>query len=147
MDYINSYLTSFKPKSKATLERIGNLPISHIQVQRFPIATYETIGNYVSSGAIDEFKSKHGYDQLYHMRMVCRINDRLFVVQKNEDVDITDIYTQKQHTEVKDVQMNNQQITLNEMIDKTIQRIGAQKFFLYNAFTFNCQNFCKISTI
>ena len=37
--------------------------------------------------------------------------------------------------------MPKQQLTFNTMFNKTISKIGKEKFFNYNAITNNCQNF------
>lgn len=139
--YIDNFLTNFNSSSKATLEKIGNDTISQIQVQRYPIPSIiETVGNFVSNNSVDELKKKYNYTDLFHLRMVCNINNHLYVVEKNEDVNISNVYTQKKNTEVMDVRVTHP-VTLNEMIEKCIASIGEKHFHLYSSTSTNCQHF------
>lgn len=143
MDSIKKFFRSLNNTSTKTLKAYGDIPISGIQMQRFPIASaYEKIGNLVSNGSISDFKKQNGHDNLFHLRMVLNINNHLVVVQKNESIMIELNYKQHADIEVKNVQVSKE-ITLNEMMKNTLEAIGPDKFYLYDVFESNCQMFCS----
>ena len=54
------------------------------------------------------------------------------------------MYTLKPETEIIDVPYDKQ-LTLNELLNNTISKIGKEKMFKYSAFQYNCQ--CMVKDI
>ena len=111
-------------------------------VQRVPIeSTLKNILNVISLGKFKEQTKKLGYDKVFHLSLivVCE-NGTQLVIEKNEVINIsTKIPPMKKGGERMNVTINKP-ITLNELLNNAQSRMGS-KFFLYQAFTNNCQMF------
>ena len=68
-------------------------------------------------------------------------NNKLFLIEKNEEVDITDKFASNKNVEYRDVNLKGLSLTMNEMMDKTIKKMGKKNFFDYTPLQYNCQNF------
>ena len=82
------------------------------------------------------------FDKLFHLGLLITINGTRIRVEKNEVIGIDDVYTLKPETEILDVSYNKQ-LTLNELLNHTISKIGKEKMFKYSAFQLNCQCMVK----
>ena len=78
----------------------------------------------------------------YYLGLLLTINGVRIRVEKNEVIGIDDSYTLKPETETIDVPYNKQ-LTLNELLNNTINKIGKQQMFKYSAFQYNCQCMVK----
>ena len=57
--------------SQATLDSIGNNPISRIQIKRAPVAVFiEKFFQLITAGQWGQVKQKYGYDNFYHLALV-----------------------------------------------------------------------------
>lgn len=159
--------------AQATLNSIGNNPISKIQIKRAPVAAFiEKFFQLITAGQWGQVKQKYGYDSFYHlalvlyyqsgesyeMRMKKFIGDdpfglggseppspseMRFTIEKLELINIQRSTNEAQGTQYQDVPLQGRQITLNEMVNRTRTMMGDEKFFTYDAFTNNCQVFVK----
>lgn len=154
-----------------TLNKIGNQPISRIQIKRFPVAAFiESFFQLITAGQWGQVKQKYGYDNFYHLALVLYYksgqsfqmnirgfvgddmmggfepiapNEFRFTIEKLELINIQRSTSIKPNTDYLDVPLNGKTITLNEMINRTRTMMGDEKFFTYDAFTNNCQVFVK----
>ena len=147
-------LDSYNNVSKRTLKKYGNLPIVNLAVYRTPLSSFlNTVLSVLSFGKIDSLKKKYGYDKLYHLALIATVKDtkgvmRNIVIEKEENPTISEKYKASDLTESEGVNLRGKNLTLNEMLEKTRQHLGNQKYFSYNAFSLNCQHFiAKILTI
>lgn len=155
-----------------TLSKIGNNPISRIQIKRFPIAAFiESFFQLITLGQWGQVKQKYGYDSFYHLALVLYYksgetyqmkirsfmgddimgggfeppapNEMRFTIEKLELINIQRSTSIKPNTDYLDVPLNGKTITLNEMVNRTRTMMGDEKFYTYDAFTNNCQVFVK----
>ena len=82
------------------------------------------------------------YEKLFHLGLLITVNGTRIRVEKNEVIGIDDVYTLKPETETIPVPFNKQ-LTLNELLNNTDNKIGKEKMFKYSAFILNCQCFSK----
>jgi hypothetical protein len=129
---------NLKPSVRDLLSQIGDKPINSLYVQRKPISSKITtilnITNNVSG-------NKEIHDDLFHLYIVVEIDNLLYKLEKNEDINL-DRY-QGDVSPQDNVKINNipNNLTLNSMIQNTINKIGEHDFFNYDAFSTNCQHF------
>lgn len=125
---------------QAVLKQFGDENIIEMVCIRDPIPNLiKKFLDYVSLG-----KSKIAYDELYHLALLVRTqSDHRFKVEKNEEIDITRSFSLKPTTQHIKIDLQGKQITLNQLMENTRKRMGNQKYFTYDAFTTNCQNFVK----
>ena len=128
----------FNNKAQAMLQKYGDQQISSISVFRAPVGNSSLmirIFNGLSTKNIP-------YDTLFHVGLLVMINGVRIRIEKNEVISIDDVYTLKPQTETISVSYNKQ-LTLNELLNNTISKIGKEHFFKYSAFVFNCQCITK----
>lgn len=148
-DTVKSVKTFFSPRtdslnntSKKTLEEYGDKPITKLQIYRTPITpVFEKALNALSLGTWNKMKSEAGYDKFFHLALIATVEgSKNIVIEKTEVVNLSTSYNTQQDTEVMDVPITRP-ITLNEMIAKTQEEMGTEKFYAYDAFQNNCQMF------
>jgi hypothetical protein len=134
--------SAFNNISNKTLGQFGNQVISEMKVVRTPIQKIISSAlNLITLGKFDELKKKYGYDKLFHLSLMCNVGNKLVYVEKNEVVNISPNFTITDQSEFRDVSLGNRTITLNDLVMNTLNSIGNQRFFQYDAFTTNCQRF------
>lgn len=118
------------------METYGNKQIKSMIVVRNPIA----LNTFIK--IIQKFvPSSVSHDKLFHLFVVCTLEDGTHIrLEKNQDIN-TDIYKQNKLDESIPVDMNNQQLTMNKLIENTKKLMGEKNFYHYSALTYNCQNF------
>ncbi len=126
--------TNIPPKSRAVLERLGNIPISKGYVCRKPLnSILQTIIKKTTS--ID-------YDNLFHLSCNFILTNGIRVrFEKNEVVNV-EVERDTSGRECRELG-NVQGKTLNEIVEKTRSYMGDEEFHKYRALTNNCQVFVR----
>lgn len=134
-------LEYFSKTSLATLEQHGNTKIHSIVVCRTPIReAFEKALNVLSFG---KWVTSKGHDRYFHLFMCLILADNTQVcIEKNEIVTITPGCRQNV-AEVVNVPCKTKKLTIEDLLVNTMQKIGTNDFFRYNALTCNCQHFVK----
>ena len=133
--------TNISPSFKSILEKEGNKKIIKIYIEREPLPIlYTQLADYITS---NKFSSNTVYDTLYHLRLVIELEDGMkYNLEKLAQGPVINIYksnnilgTQQLPVSIKSF------ITLNDLIEKTIEKMGITRFLEYKVNTENCQNF------
>jgi superfamily II DNA or RNA helicase/predicted RNA methylase len=132
--------------SKKNLEEYGNFPVVELQIYRTPLAkVMDTILTAFSFGKIDELKEKYGYDNFFHLSLIATVKTTLgeknLIIEKNEAPTISTSYQTTELTEVLTLPPPPNNLTVKNMMLNTIKKVGNDRFFLYDAFSSNCQRF------
>ena len=86
----------------------------------------------------EEAKKKYGFDKFYHLFMIITMdNGKQIHVEKNELIRMS--YSVRDCPDALD--LGNPNVKLNTVLDTTKNRMGDSKFFTYDPFYNNCQNF------
>ena len=134
--------SSYNNISTKTLAQYGNMIITDINVVRTPIQKLiSTALNLLSAGKFDMLKRKYNYDTLFHLSLMCNVGGKFIYVEKNEVVNISPNFTITDQSQIRNVDLNNKSITINQMLQNTLDAIGNERFFTYDAFQNNCQDF------
>jgi len=144
---------NYPNKSKKTLEKYGNDIITGIELTRTTLGKpVKTALEALSLGTFDEARQKAGYDQYFHLQMICSVKSpkghtKKITIQKNERIIISDtISGLDESTEFKIIPLHNKVVSMNEMLEKTRLKDGDKVFFGYDGFNnrgLNCQSFIK----
>ncbi|MBS1737096.1 MAG: hypothetical protein JSS98_10915, partial [Bacteroidetes bacterium] len=140
--FFNGVRLKFPPKERYFLEKYGNFTITKIKVCRAPIKSYiEKALNILSFGKFQDIKQTLPYDKMFHLYMLVTLsNNQILRIEKNEVVKISDTFKIDPDTEYDEVHINNKP-TFNEFFNNTIKQYGEKQFFVYDAFSNNCQKF------
>lgn len=140
--YFSPKLDGYNNKSTTTIKKYGNLPILSMQIFRTPLSSKVNMFlNALSFGKLNAIKKKYGFDDFFHLALVCNLGSKNIMCQKNSVVDITEAYKDKENTEVFNVDMMGKTFTINDMLSKTRSRLGDKAFFEYDMLSHNCQHF------
>jgi hypothetical protein len=139
---------NFPPYVRKILAEDGNLPIVSMRVRRDPIqGAINTALNFVSAGKWNEAKQKYGYDKFFHLSLEVSLRvstsdavNKQYIIEKNEVIQINQPRPYTNETESMPVPMNGVGATMNSLLNGSKQ-IQGDKFYTYNAFQNNCQDF------
>lgn len=127
------------PQARLTLTQYGNVPVTSLQVVRTPLARATTqLLNYVSLGTYDYAVQQANYDKMFHLALV--INNTL-CLDKQEVIKLRVTNCISQNSDVVHVKLNNPELTISELVERTRLFMGNAAFSNYNALYNNCQDF------
>lgn len=144
---IKEYFSPKKGYNKTSTKNLslyGDLEINSLQIARTPIMkVIDKALNVLSFGKWDDLKKEYNYDKLFHLALIANLGNKNLVIEKNETININTSYKVSNDTEIMNVPLNGKKFTVNEMLKKTLDRIGPERFFLYDGFEYNCQVFVR----
>ena len=143
IDIFRGVQADYNNASKNTLKQYGSLKIKQIQIIRTPILSFlNKVLNVITLGKWDRAKQQANYNKLYHLTMLCICeNNTKVYIEKNEKVNIITNFKIQNNAELTPIININDDISINQLLDNTINAIGKNKFFKYDAFYSNCQMF------
>jgi hypothetical protein len=136
---------TYPPKARQTIQRFGNGTIEELLLRRQPIMNLINRAiNIITLGKWNEVRKKYSYDSLFHLSLIAsvRMPDgalKQILMEKNEVINITDSFSSAGSIQYKKVPVACC-ITLNDFL-KNAEAKGGADYFLYDAFTANCQMF------
>lgn len=127
------------PKSRTLLQSISNETITSLECVRTPIESYiDNVLNAISFGKWKQAVKQSGYDRLFHLSLFI---NKTYVFHKIEVLTlIADKSIIKSNSEVKNVPLGSTPITIGQLIQKTKDFMGDQKFTSYDPVSNNCQD-------
>jgi hypothetical protein len=136
---------AFSNKIKSILKKHGDKKIRAIRIGRRPInSKVEKAFNLISLGKWEENRKKYYYDTLFHLFLILNLDDGTIIsFEKNSIVTMNenDGRCSMKEVECLELPYPNNSITLDELVKKPLERIGKEKYFVYEAFKQNCQIF------
>ena len=135
----------FSNKIKKLVKKYGDKKIRSIRIGRRPINNLvERAFNIISLGAWEKLRKKYYYDVLMHLFLVLTLEDgTVLSLEKNSIVTMSenDPRCSLKDVECIEIEYPADSITVNDLVQNTLTRIGKEKFFIYDPFTQNCQIF------
>lgn len=130
------------PTSVTVFERHKNDVIVRATIVRKPIfKTIDKVLNWISLGKWNDAKKESGYDQMFHLSLVVYSSNGIPVkIEKNEKIVLSDKYESMSTEQFQGLTVKNE-MTIGELFEKTKARIGDHRFYQYNAYENNCQDF------
>lgn len=117
----------WRPSSKSLLEQIKDEKVQTLVVWRQPIST---------SKFIKMIKPNIPYDDLFHIAL--NINNKYDIEKDNVGPRIV---RGNYKGETLSLIAPYPEITIGQLVEKTLNRMGTNDFFEYSAYNLNCQNF------
>jgi len=116
----------------------GSEPVSTLRVMRVPVSKgINTLLRAMSLGQWDRAKKLAESDDVFHLVLI--INGR-FATEKLATITFTSDVRPPSNAEFMDVTLHGQ-MSINAMMQKTLDAMGKSKYFRYDAFSNNCQDF------
>ena len=133
--------TGMPPNVKKILEKYGNQYIKDIKIVRNPVSSAIINAlNVASMGAFKKNLNDSPYDKLFHLKLILELQNGIKIAfEKVERVSLTINPKPSKGEEEINVPVNKM-ITLNEMYNNTLQRMG-NLFYPYSSKNNNCQLF------
>jgi hypothetical protein len=133
----------YNTKSATTLKQLGGERIQAMYMMRTPVKSMvHTLLNVISLGHWESVKRKYNYDKLFHLALIVEVGNKKVIVEKNEAINISTAFKNDADSEIFHINLQNKDITLNDLLEKTREQVGNAQFFEYDAFGGkNCQNF------
>jgi hypothetical protein len=150
----------YTPSVRDYLKQNGLGRITNITIYRTPLEKW--INKALAGLSLNQFNEemkKRGYDSMFHLfvKLTFDLNGvrRFARLEKNEVIMLQEWnpkFETEQNVQKMNIVMNNQilnkdngdgtfGITLQSLLDTTRKKMGDEKFFMYDPFTNNCQNF------
>jgi hypothetical protein len=145
-DFIFKSKYSYNNTSQKSIQQFGDSPITSMQIIRTPVKKFLlSIVNIISLGQLQLLMQKYGFDKLFHLALIVTLqNGKKLVVEKNEQINISDRISIAKDTETMQVSISTP-LTLNQLLKNSLNAVGKERFFIYDAFNRgnggNCQDF------
>ena len=136
------FIEDFTGQSKALLQKYADTIITGIDVCRKPLSgALQHALKALGGQSLSNLKSKLGVDDLFHLYMRVKLQGGpTLQIEKNEKPQITTNPEPADREETKVIQVAPG-LTLGEMITNGVKKAGKSKYFVYNPFYANCQDF------
>jgi len=146
----------FSPSAKRVLEANGTAVITGMELHRNPLPSlYQKTLSFLSGGETDQILADKNKDKLFHLSLWVKLsNGKTVKIDKTTSVGLSlspKAPRQEESLEVvlpsrtpeglKEIPPN---LTLNEFLNKALERVGVDRFFSYNAETNNCSDFIEM---
>jgi hypothetical protein len=128
------------PKIRELIKNHGSAKIVEISVCRKPIdSIIDKAIDIFSFGKWAEVKKKYGYDDMFHLYMIFKLDDGKFVqLEKNGVVETKYVHSIDQHSGM-DVS-THKGVTIGQLFENAEKKIG-KSLWLYRAADNHCQRF------
>jgi hypothetical protein len=134
--------TQYPPQVRTMLSKHGADRITNVKLCKEVVSKNTEFLLKALSGpqTWEAAKKKYGFDRFYHLFMIVTMEDGSQLhVEKNEVMRVSE--SPRPCPDALDLGAPTAPITVNEMMERTRQRIGDRDFFTYDPLANNCQNF------
>ena len=133
----------YPPKVRDILRTTQHIYIKSITIKRSPVPALITGALSVFSLGKFGQRLERSYDELFHLYLVITLhNNDKYLLEKNEVINMEKNPKNRDNEETQEITTpipNN--LSINDMLDRTKNNIGDNKFFGYSARDNNCQDF------
>ena len=135
-------VTDLPAVDQRTYNSIKDIPITKLTISRSPVkSNIVSVLNVISLGQLKKITNKLGYDKLWHLALKVTLdNGKSYRIEKNQNISIKP-YNEYPGTEIFQLAKSKKAITLKEMMNASLKKEGATRFYEYDAFKNNCQMF------
>lgn len=167
IDDNNIFFYKYNKQCQEVLNKYGDCKLKRIYLVRQPLAKMFTMGlNLFTFYYYNDLIKKCNECYPYHTLLLVEVElspiniykkelkekTKFLLVEKNNCINISETFFISKMQEMIPFTFNNKKInkinknksmTLNELLDKTCDRIGSKPFFNWNIYKNNCQEFTK----
>ncbi len=143
--FITGQRFDYQPAIRKLLDEIKDINVIGITIYREPIKqAVNILANIVSLGEIDKYNDKYNIDDMFHLYAIATLSNNTYIrFEKNAEIDTQRVNNLPNlEDKYKFVcKMPNTNTSLPTMLTKTLNTIGQDRFFKYDALNNNCQSF------
>ena len=135
----NQFVSEGYPRDSALwLRKNGSEQVRTIRVRRAPVnKNIERALHFISLGQWEEGKKAAGYDSMFHLALI--VNGR-YTIEKLAKIRLATAIERLPNEEFMDVPITDR-LFIGDMLERTEAVMGKERYFRYDAFENNCQNF------
>ena len=133
----------FSNAFKSVMSKYGNLRIKSARIRRAPIGSaINSLLNILSLGKFEQYRKEKNFDKYFHLGIVLELEGgKKLLLEKNAKPEFSENFKDTNDTVYMGPVTISGQPTLNEFIQKTVDKNGMYKFTNYDPFKNNCQGF------
>lgn len=148
LQYLFTTRYDLSPADKIFFNKYKDRPIQSLQIVRTPLdANVGTALNILTLNTWQKAVSESGYDKIFHLFLLIYFTDTSpLILEKNETVRLRPFDFSKDQGPTSGsytVNYTSNSLTLNQLYQATLDGMGKDIFYTYDAFSNNCQNFVK----
>lgn len=134
----------FPPTERSILKIYGYETIVAITICRAPIfEVLDKLLNVISFNKWSQLKQENNFDKMFHLYLILKLsNNSMIRIEKNHVVNISSSFKIDEKAETYNVNLNLEKITVNDLLNNTINKVGKEQVFKYSPWSNNCQRFC-----
>jgi hypothetical protein len=137
---------SFDERTQLFFREHGSEPVTSLFLRRAPVrAKINAILEGITLGTWNKTRHEYGYDDIFHVGIIV---NRIYVIQRIGRVAYTLRDEDQERSEFMEIPLGNNNrgnlagnLTVADLLIKTLERVGKDKFFRYDSFYNNCQHF------
>jgi hypothetical protein len=147
-DNNNLLFYQYNKKSQKILDLYGEHKLTKIYLVRQPLGKFVTfLFNMLTFYNYDTLINEKQHNLPYHTLLVFQIKlqngiKKMLLLEKNNCINICENFVVNKF-EIKELNIKNKNFTINSILKSTQQRLGNKKYFNWNLYTNNCQEFTK----
>jgi hypothetical protein len=135
-------MNTLLPNVEEILAHMGDSKITHMTIVREPLSKALTTAlNVMSLGEFKQTLKEQPFDRYFHVFMVVETSVGRYVLQKNSVITMNKFEDFPKYSDPIDVELKENEITMNGMLEVTRKEMGEDLFFGYDAASNNCQTF------
>jgi len=133
----------FSNAFKSIMSKYGNLKIMSAKIRRAPIGSaINSLLNILSFGKFEQYRKEKNFDKYFHLGIVLELQGgKKLLLEKNAKPEFSENFKDTNDTVYMGPVTISGQPTLNEFIQKTVDKVGKYTFSNYDPFKNNCQAF------
>jgi hypothetical protein len=149
IDNHNILFYQYNKKSQQILDKYGSNKVINIYLVRQPFSKFitlllNTMTCFQYDKLIKESEDNFPYHSLLIFEIKLQNNKRKFLLlEKNSCINICENFFIHEFLDVKNIPISKEKYTINHILNKTLKRVGSNKFFNWNLYKNNCQEFTK----
>lgn len=145
----------YPPEARNIIAKFGDRQIYGLRISRAPVKQMLTkVLDALSFGQFGKLRQKYGYDKFFHLSLIADVavgaaNEpgqmgqavlRHIVIEKNEVIRVSQSVKHEPEAEILPIQVP-QGLTIRQLLENARRLQGDERFFRYDAFQANCQDF------
>jgi hypothetical protein len=148
IDYNNIFFYEYNKKCQKILDKYGdckinnvylvNQPINKLTVLLFNLLTFFKYNNYFNNSP-----ENYPYHPAFIFEIKYKKDIKFLLLEKNNCINICESFLMNKSYDFKKIVTSKNKFTLNKILKKTQKRVGIHKFFNWNVYENNCQEFTK----